>query len=256
MGLARSGGVPAARRGNGQARRHDERGEDADRRRSGSASVRPALAGVVDLARHGATFTFLGFEFRRVRNKRGKWMPLYMPRMTARTKLLGKLREVFRRHESQPVRLVIDRINPILRGWANYFRIGHATPVFSLCSVLGRAEGPAAHDARQGPRRLRLETVEQEVAVPDAGSVRRLPHSILLRSCSTSGATGHISLGAKSARERSAGNPHAAFEEAGAGDGVMVMLVRHSQGKPRETDRFTYRHRASPRPYPKSPRSP
>jgi len=85
---------------------------------------------VVDLARHGATFTFLGFEFRRVRNKRGKWMPLYMPRMKARTKLLGKLREVFRHHESQPVRLVIDRINPILRGWANYFRIGHASRCF------------------------------------------------------------------------------------------------------------------------------
>ena len=85
---------------------------------------------IVDLARHGATFTFLGFEFRRVRNKRGKWMPLYMPRMKARTKLLGKLRDVFRRYESQPVRLAIDRINPILRGWVNYFRIGHASRRF------------------------------------------------------------------------------------------------------------------------------
>lgn len=85
---------------------------------------------IVDLAQHGETFTFLGFEFRRVRNKRGKWMPLYMPRMKARTKLLGKLGDVFRRYESQPVRLVIDRINPILRGWVNYFRIGHASRCF------------------------------------------------------------------------------------------------------------------------------
>ncbi len=29
----------------------------------------------------------------------------------------------------------------------------------------------------------------------------------------------------------------------------MVMLVRHSHRKPRETDRLTCRHRASPRPY-------
>ena len=80
---------------------------------------------------HEATFTFLGFEFRRVRSRRGKWMPLHMPRMKARTKLLGKLRDEFRRHKSQPVRLVIARINPILRGWVNYFRIGHASRCFS-----------------------------------------------------------------------------------------------------------------------------
>lgn len=86
---------------------------------------------IVDLARHGATFTFLGFEFRRVRSKRGKWMPLYMPRMKARTKLLGRLRDEFRRHKSQPVRLVIERINPILRGWVTYFRIGNASRCFS-----------------------------------------------------------------------------------------------------------------------------
>jgi len=30
------------------------------------------------------------------------------------------------------------------------------------------------------------------------------------------------------------------------------MLVRHSQGKPRDTDRLTCRHRASPRPYRKT----
>jgi len=118
---------------------------------------------VVDLARHGATFTFLGFEFRRVRNKRGKWMPLYMPRMKARTKLLGKLREVFRRHESQPVRLVIDRINPILRGWANYFRIGHASRCFHYVRYWVEQKVRLPHDARQGSMRLRLETHEGQV---------------------------------------------------------------------------------------------
>ena len=63
------------------------------------------------------------------------------------------------------------------------------------------------------------------------------------------GAIGRISLRAKSARERSAGNPHAAFDEAGAADGMTVMLVRHSHGKPGGTDGLTYRHCASPRPH-------
>ena len=45
------------------------------------------------------------------------------------------------------------------------------------------------------------------------------------------GHPGHITLDAKCAGARSAGNPHAACEEAGAGNGLTVWLVRHSQRK-------------------------
>ena len=68
---------------------------------------------------------------RRCKTRRGKWGVRYVPRMKARTKLLRRLKEVFRRHRSQPVEKVIDRINPILRGWVNYFRIGYASRCFS-----------------------------------------------------------------------------------------------------------------------------
>jgi RNA-directed DNA polymerase len=50
--------------------------------------------------------------------------------MKARTVLLQKLKEVFRRHNSQPIDRVIYLINPILRGWVNYFRVGHASGCF------------------------------------------------------------------------------------------------------------------------------
>ena len=46
-------------------------------------------------------------------------------------------------------------------------------------------------------------------------------------------AGGHITRQEKSARKRSAGNPHAPFEVAGAGNGLMVRLLRHSQRKRR-----------------------
>lgn len=85
-----------------------------------------AKSRIIDL-RQGETFGFLGFDFRRVRSLRGVWRAQVTPKLTQRTALLGKLREVFRRHHSQPVRRVIAEINPILRGWANYFRIGNAT---------------------------------------------------------------------------------------------------------------------------------
>jgi RNA-directed DNA polymerase len=52
-----------------------------------------------------------------------------------RTALFAKLREVFRRNVSQPLGRVIKEIkeiNPILRGWVNYFRVGHASRCFSM----------------------------------------------------------------------------------------------------------------------------
>jgi RNA-directed DNA polymerase len=80
---------------------------------------------IVDL-RQGETFGFLGFDFRRVRSRRGAWRPRLTPKLTQRTALLRKLRAVFKRHQSQPVGRVIVEINPILRGWVNYFRVGNS----------------------------------------------------------------------------------------------------------------------------------
>jgi len=85
----------------------------------------------VDLKR-GESFGFLGFEFWRVRSRSGRWMPLYRPQMKKRTALLRQLKVVFRRLRSQPVARVIETITPILRGWVNYFAIGHSSQCFSF----------------------------------------------------------------------------------------------------------------------------
>jgi RNA-directed DNA polymerase len=85
---------------------------------------------LVDLAK-GETFSFLGFDFRRDKTRSGRWGVRMTPRMKARTKLLQNLKDVFRSHVSQPVDRVIALINPKLRGWANYFRIGQASRCFS-----------------------------------------------------------------------------------------------------------------------------
>ncbi len=84
----------------------------------------------VDLAQ-GESFGFLGFEFRRIRGRRGRWMPLYVPKGKKRTALLRKLKAVFRSFRSQPVGELIATINPILRGWVRYFAVGHASRCFS-----------------------------------------------------------------------------------------------------------------------------
>ena len=84
----------------------------------------------VDLTQ-GESFGFLGCEFRRIRSQRGRWMPLRTPRGKKRTALLQRLRQVFRGHRSRPVGEVIARINPILRGWVQYFAFGHSSRCFS-----------------------------------------------------------------------------------------------------------------------------
>jgi RNA-directed DNA polymerase len=86
---------------------------------------------IVDL-RQEESFGFLGFDFRRVRSRRGVWRPHYTPKFKKRTALLRKLKDVFRRYRSQPVSRVIQLINSILSGWVNYFATGNASECFAF----------------------------------------------------------------------------------------------------------------------------
>jgi RNA-directed DNA polymerase len=88
----------------------------------------------VDLSK-GESFGFLGFEYRRVRSRNGKWRTHFVPKPKKRTALLRKLKEIFRRYVSQPVGRVIELINPILRGWVHYFAVGHSSRCFSYIKL-------------------------------------------------------------------------------------------------------------------------
>ncbi len=105
----------------------------------------------VDLAKR-ESFGFLGFQFLRILSKGGKWMPLVLPLGKKRTELLQKLKAIFRRHISQPVERVIVQINPILRGWVNYFAIGNSSKCFSFIRDWVEKK-VRRHLARSGQRR-------------------------------------------------------------------------------------------------------
>lgn len=85
---------------------------------------------IVDLS-EGEKFDFLGFNFRLIENQKGKTMVLRTPKQEARNALIAKLREVFKRHRAQQLeRKTIEKVNSILRGWVNYFRVGNSTKSF------------------------------------------------------------------------------------------------------------------------------
>src|SRR6266849_5446327 len=74
-----------------------------------------------------------GLDFGSLRSVHsGAWRPHYTPKLKKRTALLRELKEVFRRHRSQPIERVISLINPVLRGWVNYFAVGHSSECFSF----------------------------------------------------------------------------------------------------------------------------
>ena len=176
---------------------------------------------MVDLAR-GETFSFLGFDFRRVQSRRGAWRPWYTPTRKKRTALLRKLKEMFQRHESQPADRVIDLINPVLRGWVRYFAVGDSHRCFGFIKDwvekkvrrhLMRARNRKGFGWKRWSRRWLYDTLRlfnnYRVSRPQP---KALP------------VIGLITLHTNQAGKRSAGKSHAAFDVAGAGNVAMGEL--------------------------------
>jgi RNA-directed DNA polymerase len=87
-------------------------------------------------------FDFLGFNFRQRKNSRtGKWFCLLQPSQKAQRNLREKIRQATAPQELEGLGEVVrQKVNPILRGWVNYFRIGNSSRVFNKIRefVLGR----------------------------------------------------------------------------------------------------------------------
>src|SRR6516164_6528535 len=124
-------------------------------------------------------------------------------------------------------------------------------PVFLVHPKLGRDEDSASLGSGVPTSRLRLEAMEPGMAVPHVGTlfgVPRIVRAVVLSKRSKW--IGLINLDAKCAGARSAGNPHATCDVAGAGNGATAIPNRARRGKPRiHAKEEPTGHRASARPY-------
>ena len=102
--------------------------------------------------------------------------------------------------------------------------------VFLICPLLGRKEDPASSGHGVQASGIRLETMEQGMAVRNARTLFGVSSLLCAVNLgSRSRLIGHINLNENCAGPRSAGNPLATCDVAGAGIPFTVWLVRHSQ---------------------------
>ena len=86
-------------------------------------------------------FDFLGFTIRQVPSgkhhsgKRAKgellgFKTIIKPSQESQERQVRKMKEVIRRLRNQPQEKLIAALNPIIKGWANYYRIGASKTTF------------------------------------------------------------------------------------------------------------------------------
>jgi RNA-directed DNA polymerase len=79
-------------------------------------------------------FNFLGFNIRHYavpNSSRSGYKLLIKPSQDSVQQLKRKLKGLWRKHVGSPAVALINELNPVIRGWSNYFRIGVAKEVFS-----------------------------------------------------------------------------------------------------------------------------
>jgi group II intron reverse transcriptase/maturase len=80
----------------------------------------------------GDSFGFLGFDFRRVAKKKSdSHFILMTPKKKARKTVKAKIRDIIQNSGATPAKEIMSKINAVLAGWVNYFRVGNSNRAFS-----------------------------------------------------------------------------------------------------------------------------
>ncbi|MFD7378740.1 group II intron maturase-specific domain-containing protein, partial [Streptomyces mirabilis] len=97
--------------------------------------LHPEKTGIIRLTRGGQGFDFLGFHHRKMESWkwRGRYYLQRWPSARAMRVLRDKVRAATARSKTErPVSAVVADLNPVLRGWAAYFRHGNSGRKFNL----------------------------------------------------------------------------------------------------------------------------
>lgn len=79
----------------------------------------------------GEYFGYLGFDFRKAVAKNGKSFVLLTPKKKSLIKIRKKIKDTVMNNRFLNMKDIINKINPILAGWVNYYRVGNSSKAFS-----------------------------------------------------------------------------------------------------------------------------
>jgi len=119
----------------------------------------PEKTRLVDLGWGKESFEFLGCRLRKYRSVRhpGRMYLQRWPSPRSMKRVRARIRELTdaRRNGVKDVRVLIARLNPVLRGWGNYFRTGNATRKFNQIDYYVRQRLGLFLARRRGVQRYR-----------------------------------------------------------------------------------------------------
>jgi group II intron reverse transcriptase/maturase len=95
--------------------------------------LHPEKTRIVHLARGAEGFDFLGFHHRMRESWkwRGRWYLQKWPSKRAMAQVKAKIRDrTDRRYARLPLEWAVEDLNPVIRGWGNYFRYGNSGQKF------------------------------------------------------------------------------------------------------------------------------
>jgi RNA-directed DNA polymerase len=77
------------------------------------------------------SFDFLGFSYKKGKSKRtGNKTTYIWPTQKAEKNILRKVKEITDRKRTQDIGEIVKELNPVLRGWVNYYKIGNSSKKF------------------------------------------------------------------------------------------------------------------------------
>jgi RNA-directed DNA polymerase len=173
-------------------------------------TLHPEKTRIVDLRDGKQSFVFLGCTFRKkrsiLRNPRARYMQRW-PSPRAMKKIRERVHDLTDAHRSgaKDVKAVIVTLNPVLRGWGNYFKTGNADLKFNQLDEYVR-DRVTRWMWRRGGQRTRFRFDAWPAARLHALGLHRLRGTV----CYPVNATTAKTLG-----KPCAGNPHARFERGG-----------------------------------------
>jgi hypothetical protein len=114
---------------------------------------------VVDLTKD-ESFSFLGFDFKRVRGKTGKWYPQKTPRSKKENRTTGQTQARVQKATNPGTRRRHIRNKPYNQRVGKLLPNRAFEPMFQLYKGLGRKESKKAPDESEETQGIRLEKVE------------------------------------------------------------------------------------------------